>query len=224
MQIERLAEADQHELVNEVQVSFYPLLSPHRRRRRVKLIELIFRSRRRQEYFCDYSPLTSSHFSLSLLPTPLHPQLNQRTYPLYGPSPTSFSPSSPSYALHLSGLTSLLLSLKKRPIIRYERMSPLAQQLGRDLKLSIESSASEGGLWDFRRSEKQPVLVLLDRRNDPVTPLLTQWTYQAMVHEEIGIENGRVSLQDAPEVREELKVSLFFYPFPLSSHSNDESS
>ena len=37
MQIERLAEADQHELVNEVQASFYPY-SSRRRRRRFKLI------------------------------------------------------------------------------------------------------------------------------------------------------------------------------------------
>ena len=28
-----------------------------------------------------------------------------------------------------------------------------------------------------------PVQLVLDRREDPVTPLLSQWTYQAMVHE-----------------------------------------
>jgi hypothetical protein len=45
---------------------------------------------------------------------------------------------------------------------------------------------------------------VLDRRNDPVTPLLSQWTYQAMVHELMGINNGRVSL---PEGSAELRVS-----------------
>lgn len=50
-----------------------------------------------------------------------------------------------------------------------------------------------------------PLLLILDRRNDPVTPLLTQWTYQAMVHEVLGIRNGRVSLADAEGVRPELK-------------------
>ncbi|GAA6013487.1 hypothetical protein JCM10207_008867 [Rhodosporidiobolus poonsookiae] len=174
-QIERLAEADEHELVREV-----------------------------QEYFCDYAPLTSSHFSLSLLPTPLHPSATQRPIALYGSSPAVFSPSSPALALHLSGLTALLLSLKKRPIVRYERMSGLARQLGQEL---VHSMSSEGQpeLWDFRRTASAPLLLILDRRNDPVTPLLTQWTYQAMVHELLGIENGRVSLEDAPDVREELK-------------------
>lgn len=41
------------------------------------------------------------------------------------------------------------------------------------------------------------LLLILDRRNDPVTPLLTQWTYQAMVHEQLGIQHGRVQLSEA---------------------------
>ena len=63
-------------------------------------------------------------------------------------------------------------------------------------------------LFDFRRTDAAPVLLILDRRNDPVTPLLSQWTYQAMVHEVIGINNGRVSLKDAEGVRPELRVSV----------------
>ena len=50
-------------------------------------------------------------------------------------------------------------------------------------------------LFDFRRGDTSPVLLLLDRRDDPVTPLLHQWTYQAMVHEPMGIQNNRVSLR-----------------------------
>ena len=45
------------------------------------------------------------------------------------------------------------------------------------------------------------------RREDPVTPLLTQWTYQAMVHQLIGIKNNRVSLAGVPGVSKELQVS-----------------
>ncbi|KAJ8291676.1 Vacuolar protein sorting-associated protein 45 [Rhodotorula toruloides] len=173
-QIERLAEADEHELVKEV-----------------------------QEYFCDYSPLTSSHFSLSILPTPLHPAPNQRVMPLYGDSPQTFSPHSPVFQRHLEGLTSVLLSLKKRPIIRYERMSPMARRLGQELVYQMNQGQPD--LWEFRKTATAPLLLILDRRNDPVTPLLTQWTYQAMVHELLGITNGRVSLADAPDVRDELK-------------------
>lgn len=36
----------------------------------------------------------------------------------------------------------------------------------------------ESGLFDFRRTESSPLLLVIDRRDDPVTPLLNQWTYQ----------------------------------------------
>ena len=45
--------------------------------------------------------------------------------------------------------------------------------------------------------------------NDPVTPLLSQWTYQAMVHELLGIVNGRVDLSMVPDISKELRVRSF---------------
>lgn len=69
---------------------------------------------------------------------------------------------------------------------------------------------SQPELWDFRKTATAPLLLILDRRNDPVTPLLSQWTYQAMVHELIGIDNGRISLAEAADVREEMKVCCMF--------------
>ena len=36
----------------------------------------------------------------------------------------------------------------------------------------------ESGLFDFRRMEVSPLLLVIDRRDDPVAPLLNQWTYQ----------------------------------------------
>jgi vacuolar protein sorting-associated protein 45 len=66
----------------------------------------------------------------------------------------------------------------------------------------------EGQLFDFRKTDTPPVLLILDRRNDPVTPLLSQWTYQAMVHGMIGIQNGRVDLSNVPDIKKELKVKI----------------
>lgn len=51
----------------------------------------------------------------------------------------------------------------------------------------------------------RPVLLILDRRDDPVTPLLSQWTYQAMVHELLGLNDNRVVLKGAPGVRKDLE-------------------
>lgn len=44
------------------------------------------------------------------------------------------------------------------------------------------------------------MLLLIDRKEDPVTPLLMQWTYQAMVHELLGIHANRVNLPASSSV------------------------
>jgi len=102
------------------------------------------------------------------------------------------------------GVLAVLLSLKKRPLVRYEKNSALAKKLAAEIRYQI---AQEDQLFDFgRRADTPPILLILDRRNDPITPLLSQWTYQAMVHELLGIHNGRVDLSEVPDVRPELRV------------------
>ena len=100
-------------------------------------------------------------------------------------------------------MLALLLSLKKKPLIRFEKNSALCRKLATEVRYAI---TQEEQLFDFRRTDTPPILLLVDRREDPVTPLLTQWTYQAMVHELLGIENGRVNLSDVQDVRPEFKV------------------
>lgn len=58
----------------------------------------------------------------------------------------------------------------------------------------------KGGLFDFRGGDGTLVLIL-DRHNDPVTPLLFQWTYQAMVHEIFGLNKNIVELRPAASSR-----------------------
>lgn len=53
-----------------------------------------------------------------------------------------------------------------------------------------------------------PLLLIIDRRSDPVTPLLTQWTYQAMLHEEFGLRHGKVQ---AISGNEDLKVDHLYF-------------
>lgn len=78
----------------------------------------------------------------------------------------------------------------------------MAKKLATEIRYHM---TQEEQLFDFRKTDTPPILLLLDRRDDPITPLLTQWTYQAMVHELLGIVNGRVDLSDVPDVRPELK-------------------
>jgi vacuolar protein sorting-associated protein 45 len=63
----------------------------------------------------------------------------------------------------------------------------------------------EGELFHFSSPATPPLLLILDRRDDPVTPLLMQWTYQAMVHELLGIYNHRVDLSSVQGINPDLK-------------------
>eukprot|EP01080_Neovahlkampfia_damariscottae_P007903 gene7903-12371_t len=90
------------------------------------------------------------------------------------------------------GILSCLLSLKKRPFIRYDKNSVSCNQIAQEVLSRIEQESENGGLFDFKKEISPPILLILDRKDDPVTPLLNQWTYQAMVHELIGIKNNRI--------------------------------
>lgn len=107
---------------------------------------------------------------------------------------------------HLSrtvqGLTSVLLSLKKCPMIRFQNSSEMARKLAESVRQVINKEAA---LFEFRKTDVAPVLVILDRRDDAVTPLLNQWTYQAMVHELLGINNNRISLANVPGITKDLQ-------------------
>ena len=97
---------------------------------------------------------------------------------------------------NVQGVLSVLLALKKQPSqIRYQGSSSLARQTANEIHTRIQAD----GIFHFSRGEG-PVLLILDRRDDPVTPLLSQWTYQAMVHQLLGLHGNRVSLKGRPNV------------------------
>ncbi|KAJ8930511.1 hypothetical protein NQ314_016683 [Rhamnusium bicolor] len=100
----------------------------------------------------------------------------------------------------VQGIISLLLFLKKCPAIRYQANSRLCKDLGTRID---EIMSKESSLFAFGQNS-QPLLLILDRRDDPITPLLNQWTYQAMVHELLTINNNRVNLSNVTGVSKEL--------------------
>ncbi|CAF0866345.1 unnamed protein product [Adineta ricciae] len=102
------------------------------------------------------------------------------------------------------GLVSLLLSLRKKSAtIRYQQSSNmakiLAERLSNTLRRQLDFASSNVNAPDHT------VVLIVDRREDAITPLLNQWTYQAMVHELIGIKNNRVNLSQVPGITKELE-------------------
>ncbi|KAF1733446.1 hypothetical protein MY5147_001428 [Beauveria neobassiana] len=160
--LERLAEADDHEIVKVV-----------------------------QEHFADYMVVNSDLFSLEIMLPRWH---------IFAGSPDIWN--ADSLQRCAEGLVAVLLSLKKKPLIRFSKSSLMAKKLASEVRYLM---TQEEQLFDFRKVDTPPILLVLDRREDPVTPLLTQWTYQAMVNHLLGIQNGRVNLENVPDIRPELR-------------------
>lgn len=94
-------------------------------------------------------------------------------------------------------LVSLLLALKKTPIIKFEWNSIDLKRLSSELLYQINSNSNNNLFDDLNRnSDTPPLIVLLDRKNDPITPLVTPWTYQSMIHEFMTINKNIVKLNE----------------------------
>ncbi|KAL0274191.1 UNVERIFIED_CONTAM: hypothetical protein PYX00_006672 [Menopon gallinae] len=137
-----------------------------------------------QEYYADYLAVSPHLFSFGI--PYIYKDLNWNSNHL---------------ERTIQGITSVLLSLKKYPIIRYYGRSQAAKRLSEGIRNVL---TKESSLFSFGSQETYPILLVLDRKEDPVTPLLNQWTYQAMVHELLTITNDRVSLTKNPEKSEEV--------------------
>ncbi|KAM0032104.1 putative sec1-like protein [Helianthus debilis subsp. tardiflorus] len=135
-----------------------------------------------QEFFADFVALDPYHFTL-----------NTPSNHMYMLPAVVDPPKLQTYCDRIvDGIAAIFLALKRRPVIRYSRTSDIAKRIAHEAsKLMYQQ---ESGLFDFRRTEISPLLLVIDRRDDPVTPLLNQWTYQAMVHELIGIKDNKVDL------------------------------
>lgn len=115
---------DEYEVVREVQVNILII--------DFLLYNLIYP----KEYFADYAPVLPSLFSLNYFPS--------SNKPLYGSSPNTWD----SNALDrtVQGIIAVLLSLKKKPVIRYEKSSPMAKKLGVEIQVCVRSSYYPGSL------------------------------------------------------------------------------
>ncbi|RLV89239.1 Vacuolar protein sorting-associated protein 45 [Spathaspora sp. JA1] len=108
-------------------------------------------------------------------------------------------------------LVSLLLSLKKTPIIKYESNSLDLKRLSSEILYGINTNSNNNLFDDLNKnSDIAPILLLLDRKNDPITPLITPWTYQSMIHEFMGIFKNIVSLKSEQPIILDSGMDKFF--------------
>jgi vacuolar protein sorting-associated protein 45 len=90
------------------------------------------------------------------------------------------------------GLVATMLGSNRRPVIRYRNNSKVAAKIAQEVGNKMRMINTT--FFDLR--SRGSLLLILERCDDPITPLLTQWTYEAMVHEYFGIEDGVVQIAD----------------------------
>ncbi|KAL4202634.1 hypothetical protein AMTRI_Chr02g264620 [Amborella trichopoda] len=153
-----------------------------------------------QEFYADFVAIDPYHFTLNL-----------PSNHIYMLPAVADPPSSQRFCDRaVDGIAAVFLALKRRPVIRYQRSSEIARRIAQEALVCKLMYEVETGLFDFRRTEISPLLLVIDRRDDPVTPLLNQWTYQAMVHELIGIQDNKVDLRNVgklPKDQQEVVLS-----------------
>lgn len=107
---------------------------------------------------------------------------------------TPFNLSVANFRRCAQAILAIALQFKKKPAIRYQKSSRDAQKLADEF---IKMTVREDKLFESCRSDT--VMIIMDRSEDPVSPLLNQWTYEAMVHELIGMNNNRVNMTNVPD-------------------------
>lgn len=139
------------------------------------------RIREVKEVCMDYVALDGHHFIVPL----------GNPWMSFAPAHVDFGASSDIVDRITEGIASVMLSMRHRFQIRYQRSSDMAGRIAGSLHQLTHQDQRE--LYDFgSRDGPQPLLLLLDRTQDPVTPLLSQWTYQAMIHEILGMKDNIV--------------------------------
>ena len=103
----------------------------------------------------------------------------------------------------VDGLFGVLMATRTNPLIRFDSTSPLCKYLASQVQAKLESESDF--VSRMSRNSEETLLLIIDRKQDPVTPLLNQWTYQAMVHELMGIQNNRVDLKHLDHLPQEMK-------------------
>lgn len=147
-----------------------------------------------QEYYADFYPVNDNLWHLNL----------SKNFRLLEDSNIWTKTTCELFDRNIDGVLSCMLSFRAKFAIRYSNYSKLATMFAHEITKRINE---EKALFHFG-GEPHSLLLILDRKDDPITPLLSQWTYQAMVHELLGIKNNIVNMNDASLHKDLKKIVL----------------
>ncbi|OAF71015.1 Vacuolar protein sorting-associated protein 45 [Intoshia linei] len=95
-----------------------------------------------------------------------------------------------------NALLSCSCALKLNPLVRYQFNSQMSLQLASELQIAILHSEEINTTETYHHNA---TIIILDRNIDLISPILTQWTYQAVIHEIFGIDNNKISSKNVAQ-------------------------
>eukprot|EP00545_Synedropsis_sp_CCMP1620_P006859 CAMPEP_0119013322 /NCGR_PEP_ID=MMETSP1176-20130426/8390_1 /TAXON_ID=265551 /ORGANISM="Synedropsis recta cf, Strain CCMP1620" /LENGTH=699 /DNA_ID=CAMNT_0006966409 /DNA_START=51 /DNA_END=2150 /DNA_ORIENTATION=+ len=95
-------------------------------------------------------------------------------------------------------LISICSTLNEYPHIRYAKDSPTAQALAKTLDVKLNQFLNNPDFWfhgDAGHTDRErATLLILDRKDDCLTPLMHDFTYQSMVNDLLPIKDDKITL------------------------------
>lgn len=143
-----------------------------------------------EECFADF---TAINRDLVLVPLTRAPP---GSFELPAPSPltvNSLGMTEAYFTRVVQGITAACLALRRRPLFRFAGHSMLAKRIATEC---IAQMRSDPELYNYQA--KDTVMLICDRVDDVLTPLMTPWTYQAMLTEHLDMHNNRLLLPGGP--------------------------
>lgn len=86
-------------------------------------------------------------------------------------------------------LVTLMAALNEYPIIRFAQNQRVAAAVANTVQQRLDTLARSAVGWS--PNEERATLLVLDRTLDPLTPLLHEFTYQAMVYDLLEVDNDK---------------------------------
>ena len=137
-----------------------------------------------QEVYIDYYAVGRNVFSLKI----------PSTIALQAPSHMWHETEKALIGRISEGLLSTVMSLRALPTVKYLNDSDACGEIARRVSKKLEEELMKKPS-DYPRNERA-ILIITERKEDVVTPLLTPWTYEAMLHELFGIYNNKVDIKN----------------------------
>jgi hypothetical protein len=119
----------------------------------------------------------------------------------------------------LDSLTSLLLSMKLNPQIIYSYNGENDEKC-KDSKIIAENIGTNISKFNcLFPAQKNGTLIILNRNDDPLVPLITHWNYNSLIYNILDVKDNTVFLPDKKEILNE-KYDDFFSTNRFSNWTN----